>query len=109
MNDSPATPMPRWSRMRLMIVAISPIAAMTPTIPPITLIDALDVIGSRHVRQLVVTSTLLSERPVVAIPIRPRNTATQRALPDCDNAALICLARPLLTLDAPLTSCAVTH
>src|SRR3954449_5155229 len=103
MNDRPATPMPRCSRMRLMIVAISPIAAMTPTTPPITFTDALEVIGSRHVRQLVVTSTLLSDRPVVAIPIKPRNTATQRPLPDCDNAVLICLASPLLTFDVPLT------
>src|SRR5262245_35633763 len=59
MNESPATPTPRSSRMRLMRNDIRAIPEMTPTIPPITLIDALVVTVMRHVRQLVATSALL--------------------------------------------------
>ena len=45
--------------------------------------------GNRHARQLAATSTLLSVRPVVAIPTNPSSTATQRVPLDCDKAVSI--------------------
>ncbi len=65
-----------------------------PTIAPITRGDAFVRTGRRHARQLAETIPLLSERPVVAMPTSPTNTAIHRVLLGCVSAELICLARP---------------
>ncbi len=103
------TATPYSARTRLTSAAKRPMPEISPMSPPTTFTEARVVGWRRQASELAATITLLSVRPVVAMPNSPSSNAAQRVDPGCSNAVRIWAASPPVNPASSLTSSGSTQ